>query len=95
VACLPTHELPTGFAAMLCDYIEEPHEEGEAKSLAADTICALQHPPVGLSGPKSALQVSWKLYDTWHRNEIPFMGASTASKSTQGHGEIRPETQKA
>ena len=54
--------------SLLSEYLEYLWSEGEGRSLASDTIAAIQHydPPI-----KGQLMSSWRLLKTWVQNEIP------------------------
>ena len=52
----------------LAFYLEWLWQEGEAKSLAADTICGLQHS----LNIRRCFPGSWRLYGAWTRTEVPF-----------------------
>ena len=55
----------------LAYYIEWLWQEGESKSLAADTICGLQH----RLNVKRCFPGSWRLFGAWSRAEVPFRAA--------------------
>jgi hypothetical protein len=48
----------SGYDDLVCEYLEELWEQGEAKSLGANTLSALQHFAPGLKGK---LVAAWRL----------------------------------
>jgi len=52
----------------LADYLEVLWQEGEARSVAGDTISGLQHL---IPRTKKKLLFSWRLYSAWAANELP------------------------
>ena len=64
-------DLPTRVGQMdvvVAEYIESLWEEGEGRSLASDTLAALQDTQPQL---RNHLPACWRLLKTWHMNEIP------------------------
>ena len=64
--CLPTKRMELD--ALLSDYIEHLWSSGAGRTLASDTLAAVQDKQPQVKG---CLQGSWRLLKTWNLNEIP------------------------
>lgn len=63
---IPTQTL--AFDELVADYIEHLWSTGEGRALASDTVAGIQDAAPHVKGK---LQVTWRLLETWHVNEIP------------------------
>ena len=69
------------FDLICCSYAESLWEEGEAKSVLANTLCGLQHEVPSLF---RQLHGSWRLYGVWTRSEPQRRAPALDLTVTQG-----------
>ena len=69
------------FDTMLCEYAQCLWEEGDARSVLSNTLCAVTHEVRVL---KNQLNGAWQLHNCWSRIELPKRAPAIPSNTARG-----------